>query len=215
MQSNKTLQGVAAAVAVTIAIAFAGPAVAGDIVKDWKMTKAPKAPKLKNVTVNAKNTALVVMDLQTNSCNTKRRPRCLDTIPAIKKLIGRARSHHLPVVYSITSSAKVDMLLNDIKPQSGEPHVKASVDKFYGTDLNKILKAKGVTKVILVGTAAEGAVLGTATGAAVRGYKVIVPVDGMSSSNLYYEQFTAVYLTKAPGTKKKTTLTRTDMIEMK
>lgn len=215
MQSNKPLRGVAAALAIAIGITFAGPVMAGDIIKDWKMTKAPKAPKLKNVTVSARDTALVVMDLQTNSCNTKRRPRCLETIPAVKKLIARARAHDMPVVYSITSSAKVDMLLNDIKPKSGEPHVQASVDKFYGTDLDKILKSKGVKKVILVGTAAEGAVLGTATGAAVRGYKVIVPVDGMSSSNLYYEQFTAVYLIKAPGTKKKTTLTRTDMIEMK
>ncbi len=215
MTLTRTLQGVAVATAVIIGMSVAGSAMASDIVKDWKMAKMPKAPKLKKVTVSPKDTALVVMDLQTNSCNEKRRPRCLETIAAVKSLLDRARSHHLPVVYSITTSGKVDMILKDIKPMSSEPHVQASVDKFYGTDLDKILKGKGIKKVILVGTAAEGAVLGTATGAAQRGYKVIVPVDGMSSSSPYYEQFTAIYLIKSPGTGKKTTLTRTDMIQIK
>jgi nicotinamidase-related amidase len=53
--------------------------------------------------------------------------------------------------------------------------------------------------VIIAGTTAEGAVLHTATGAAMRGFKVIVPIDGMSAGTLDAEQYTAWYLVNAPG----------------
>jgi nicotinamidase-related amidase len=197
-----------------LAVAAPAPAFAGDIMQDWGMAKAPAAPDLKKVAVSAKDTALVVMDLQTNSCNAKRRPRCVGTIPKVKDLLTRARAKGMPVIYTFTSSGSFDNFIKDVNTVGGEPSVKSSVDKFYKTDLEKILKSKGVKTVILVGTAAEGAVLGTATGAAMRKFKVIVPVDGMSSTE-FAEQYTAVYLTTSPGTAKATTLTRTDMIDIK
>lgn len=203
----------AAALAITFALT-AAPAMAADIIAEWDRAKAPKAPALKKVTASAKDTALVVMDLQTNSCNMERRPRCVASIPKVKALLERARAKGMPVVYTFTSSGSFDNFLKDVTTIGNEPSVKSSVDKFYKTDLDKILKAKGVKNVILVGTAAEGAVLGTATGAAMRGFKVIVPVDGMSS-DAYAEQYTAIYLTKSPGTAKATMLTRSDMIEIK
>ena len=90
--------------------------------------------------------------------------------------------------------------------------VKSSVDKFYNTELENILRDKGIKTVIIAGTTAEGAVLHTATGASMRGFRVIVPVDGMSAGNLYPEQYTAWHLLNAPGTRRSTTLTRFDMI---
>jgi len=80
-------------------------------------------------------------------------------------------------------------------------------DKFVRTDLEKMLKDKGITTVITVGTAAHGAVLYTASDAAFRGFKVIVPVDGASSENLYAEQAVAWLLTHAPGVAQQLTLT--------
>jgi len=47
--------------------------------------------------------------------------------------------------------------------------------------LEKILNDKGIKTVVVAGTAAQGAVLNTASQAAFRG--VIVPVDGMSAEN--------------------------------
>ena len=64
-----------------------------------------------------------------------------------------------------------------------------------------MLKDKGITTVIVVGTLANGGVLHTASEAALRGFKVVVPVDGMSSPNLdtlYTEQYTAWHLANAP-----------------
>ena len=66
--------------------------------------------------------------------------------------------------------------------------------------------------MIIVGTTAEGAVLHTATGASMRGFQVIVPIDGMSAGTLYAEQYTAWHLVNAPGKRRRTTLTRFDMI---
>ena len=209
-----TLTAALAVAVATVIATGAAPAKAGDIIADWNTVKAPSAPQLKKVTVSPKDTALIVMDIQTNSCNKERRPRCLDTIKPVSELIKRARAKGLPVIHTMSSSGSLDKLVKDVAPQKGEPYVKGSVDKFHGTDLEKILKSKHISTVILVGTAAEGAVLGTATAAAQRKLKVIVPVDGMSSANTYAEQYTAIYLVSSPGTSAATTLTRTGMIEI-
>ena len=205
----------AVAIATAAVVSFSTErANAGDIIADWSTVKTPAAPELKKVTVNPKDTALIVMDLQTNSCNKERRPRCLDTIKPVSELMKRARAKGLPVIHTMSSSGTLENLVKDVAPMEGEPYVKGSVDKFLGTDLENILKSKGIANVILVGTAAEGAVLGTATGAAQRKLKVIIPVDGMSSADAYAEQYTAVYMVNSPGTSASATLTRTGMIDI-
>ena len=88
----------------------------------------------------------------------------------------------------------------------------AHADKFIDTDLEKILKDRGVTTVIIVGTAAQGAVLYTASHAAFLGFKVVVPVDGSTSADAFGELATAWTLANAPAVSAATTLTRFDMI---
>ena len=56
------------------------------------------APTLKPVTVDPKTTALLMLDFMKQNCG--KRPRCLATIPAMKKLLGEARAAKVPVVYS-------------------------------------------------------------------------------------------------------------------
>jgi nicotinamidase-related amidase len=127
-------------------------------------------------------------------------------------LITKARAKGIPVVYSLTSKGTKETILKEVTPLNGEPVVKSSVDKFYGTELENILKEKGIKTVIIVGTAANGAVLGTAIGASMRKLNIIVPVDCMSDK-LYSEQYVAWHLVNAPGTKRLTTLTQINMIE--
>ena len=62
------------------------------------------------------------------------------------------------------------------------------------------------------GTSANGAVLHTATGAATRGLEIIVPVDGISATYPYEEQYSAWHLLNAPGTRRRVILTKADMI---
>jgi nicotinamidase-related amidase len=56
-------------------------------------------------------------------------------------------------------------------------------------------------------------VLHTAAGAAFRGFAVVVPVDGMSSSSIYAEQYTAWHRVNAPRLGDRVKLTRIDMIK--
>ena len=105
-------------------------------------------------------------------------------------------------------------ILPGVVPVGSEPIVRSSVDKFYQTDLEDILRSRGIKTVVIAGTTAEGAVLHTATGASMRGYQVVVPVDGMSAGSLYAEQYTAWHMLNAPGTRKRTILSQFDMITL-
>jgi nicotinamidase-related amidase len=196
--------------AAAVAAIFALPAQAANIVDEWAAIKAP-APTLKPVTVDPKTTALLMLDFMNQNCG--KRPRCLDTIPAMKKLLGEARAHKVAVVYSIIANSTPADVIKDVAPQADEPHVLAGPDKFLRTDLEKILKDKGITTVIAVGTSANGAVLFTASGAAFRGMNVIVPVDGMSAVDAVAEYATTIDFMTAPLLSNKTTLTKSDMIK--
>src|SRR6185312_5418884 len=181
------------------------------IVDEWASVKAPAAPAIKPVTVDPKTTALLMLDFMKQNCG--QRPRCIATLPAMKKLLDSARAAKAHVVYSIIANSTINDVLPDVAAKSDEPSVLSGPDKFRNTDLEKILKDKGITTVITVGTASNGAVLYTASGAALRGMNVIVPVDGMSAVDPYAEYSTAFTFTNAPSVSAKTTLTRSDMIK--
>jgi nicotinamidase-related amidase len=105
-----------------------------------------------------------------------------------------------------------------VAPKPNDAVVTAWVDKFMlgdkDTGLQKMLKDKGITSVITVGVASYGAVLFTGSEAALRGYNVIVPVDGMSSEDLYFDQASAWLLAKGTGgIGPKVTLTTMGMIK--
>ena len=183
------------------------------IVEQWSKVQAPPPVGLKAVHVNPKETAFLILDIEQLTCNPDRRPRCVKSVPRIQGFLQKAKAKGMPVVYSLTGRGTKETILPEVAPKADEPIVQSSVDKFFKTDLDKILQGKGIKTVIIAGTTAEGAVLHTATGAAMRGYNVIVPVDGMSAGNLYAEQYTAWHLINAPGSRRRTTLTRFDMIE--
>lgn len=190
--------------------ALAVPAAfAQTIVDDWASVKAPPPPELKPVTIDPKTTALLMLDFVTPNCT--QRPRCMAQVPAVKKLLGEARAKGLLIAFATGPTGKRADTLAELAPLDSEPVVSTGVDKFFNTDLEKILKAGGVQTVIAIGTAAQGAVLYTASGAALRGMKVIVPVDGMSDTP-YSEQYTAWHLANAPVVSRNVTLTRFELI---
>ena len=189
------------------------PAPAQTIISEWPDVKAPPAPELKAVTVEPKTTALLMLDFVKQGCNEQRRPRCLATLPKAKALLAAARAKDMLVVYSFTFTSTMGDTLSEVAPTGKEPAVQSGVDKFYKTDLEQILKDKDIKTVIVVGTAAHGAVMYTASEAALRGMKVIVPVDGMSAENAYIEQYVTYNFTTAPAISNNTTLTSIDMIK--
>jgi nicotinamidase-related amidase len=189
------------------------PAVGGaqTIVEEWTSVKPPAAPALKSVTVDPKTTALLMLDFVAPNCNP--RPRCVASVPGAKKLLGEARARGMTVVHATTSATKASDILPDVAPRADEPVVTSGVDKFRNTELEKILKDKGIQSVIAIGTAAHGAVMYTASGAVLRGMKAIVPVDGMSANDAYPEQYVAWHLANAPVIGPNVTLTSFDMLQ--
>jgi nicotinamidase-related amidase len=202
------------AFAVSVLAVAAVPAVAATIIDEWANVKAEPAPELKPVTLDTKTTALLVMDLVKGSCNAQRRPRCVVSVAPIAKLMDAARAGGMTVITTTAGSGPVEDILPAVAPKPGETVITGTVaDKFVRTDLEKILKDRGLTTVIAVGTSAQGAVLYTASGAALRGIKVIMPVDGSSSESLYAEQAAAWLLSHAPGVAQNVTLTTIDQIK--
>ena len=157
------------------------------------------------------NRALLMLDFMNQNCG--KRPRCLAEIPAMKKLLADARAKKMMVVYSLIANTTTADVIKDVAPLADEPHVLSGPDKFRNTDLEKILKDKGIATVIVTGTASNGAVLYTASEAAFRGMNVIIPVDGLSAQDAYADLSTVWTFTNAPSVSPKTTLTRSDMIK--
>lgn len=186
---------------------------ADTIIDDWGAVKAPPPPELKAVTVDPKTDALLVLDFNghdaanSGPCNRATTPRCIASLPKMRAALDEARAKGVYVVYSLSTAATPADIWPEVAPRADEPIVKSGPDKFIGTDLRALLDAKGIKRVIVTGTVAEGAVLDTAADAAFHGLSVVVPVDGMSSTELYAEQYVAWHLTHAPGVAAKTTLT--------
>jgi len=194
-------------------VLFCRPASAQNIVEEWNTVKTPPAPELKSVTADPKVTALLLLDFNKQTCNADKRPRCITSIPKVKKLLIEARAKGVYVVYSLSSGAAVADIPKELAPLGKEPVVTSGPDKFLGTDLEKILKEKGIKTVIVTGTAAHGAVLYTASEAAFRGMQVILPVDGMSAESIYAEQYVAWNMMNAPRVSTQSVLTRISMIK--
>ena len=98
MLHMRTLLRGAAAAAGALIIAFAASSSAADILDDWATVKPPPRPELKPVTLEGSTTALLILDMMKVNCGT--RPRCVATIPAIKRLHDAARIAGATVWYS-------------------------------------------------------------------------------------------------------------------
>ncbi len=189
------------------------PALAGETaIEAWSRIIPPPVPALEGVAAPAGRTALLVLDMQHQTCNVERRPRCLDTVAAVVGLVGKARDKGVPVVFSLIRNGRPEDIFPEMGLRADDPVVASSVDKFLGTDMEKILRDRGVTAVVVTGTAAHGAVLHTATAAAQRGFSVIVPVDGISAEDLYTEAAALWCLATGPASRGKVTLTTSDRI---
>ena len=199
--------------AVLVGVAGGQSASAQGVVDEWASIKAPPAPALGRVAVAPKTTALLVLDLASQTCNATQRPRCIAMLPRLKPLLAKARAKGWFVVYTLGAASTTADILPEVAMLGSEPVVTSGPDKFVATDLEKILKDHGIKTVIAIGAAAHGAVLHTAAGSAFRGFNVVVPVDGMAADNAYAEQYTTWDLVNAPRLGDRVKLTALDWIE--
>ncbi len=188
--------------------------VAQTIVDEWAAAKIPPPPALKPVKIEPRETALLVMDFTTQTCSRQRRPRCADSVPKVQALVTEARAKGALIIYSVAVPGSVASdILKELTPAAGEQVLPPlGPDKFIGSDLEKTLKDKGIKTVIALGTQAQTSVLHTGGEAALRGFKVVVPVDGMSADDLFPELYTAWHLANAARISSQVTLTKIELI---
>jgi len=205
------------AVAAAAILVFSAAPLSADILDDWLAVKPPPLPELKSVTLDGSTTALLILDMMKMNCGA--RPRCVATVPSVKKLHDAARSAGALVWYSFVGSDGKATPADQIDPgftaRDGEWVRQNGPDKFIGSNLEEKLKARGIKTVIVCGTSFQGVGIGTGGGSAQRGYKVIIPIDCLSSEDTYMEQYAAWHLYKgAPaGVTSQVTLTRTGMLK--
>ncbi|MHA1550551.1 MAG: cysteine hydrolase family protein [Candidatus Heimdallarchaeaceae archaeon] len=182
------------------------------IIEEWTRVKVPKPPEVQEVKIKPRETALLVLDVQKSNCSNERRPRCVKTLYTIQTILEKARERDMTVIFTLTSAASKADMRREVLPKKGEPIIKAGVDKFFDTELEKKLKENKIKAVIIVGTSASGAVLSTAIGAAVRKLVTVIPIDAISATYPYEEQYTVWHLANSPGTRRSTILTKSNMI---
>jgi nicotinamidase-related amidase len=148
------------------------------------------------------NTALLVMDMQATMLGMY--PEFSAIITKVAKAIAHARDKKIPVIYvtvgfrpgtpeinmnnkgfaaSKAMFANVDMnewltIHKDVAPLADEVvTVKRRVCAFTGSDLEVVLRAKGIQHIVLTGVATSGVVLSTVREAADKDYRITVLAD--------------------------------------
>ena len=187
-------------------------APAGNAIDEWALARPPEAPKLRATTLDARKTALVMMDFDGKSCTSEKRSRCFDAIPAVAGLLARARDKQMLVVHYFNANISRDDIVPALAPKSPETAEQKSGDKFFNSNLDALLRSRNIDTVILAGTSANGAVLATAPGAFEHNFKAIVPVDCIPADGVWQEQFSIWEIANGPGFREVSTVTRTDML---
>jgi isochorismate hydrolase len=200
----------------TVAIATAPPSAAPTPTSPIPAIPAPVA-----VEIPVKGAALLILDITNAVCDP--RPSCVASIPKIANLAKKARDAKVPVIYSLTTAAG-SVVRPEVAPQAGDPTVTGRADKFFGTNLDQILKDKAVENAVVVGSAANGAVLYTTFGLNLRGFTVVVAQDGISAEPEFPITLSRWQLLNQPGftnadnkplSKGMVTLSTTDQITFK
>jgi len=179
----------------------------------------PATPEPARVTLNPRTTALVVLDYVEDICNSQ--PSCRGKmLPAMTPFMERVRKAGMVVAYG-TRAPNMAHWLKEVAPTAADIKiVNVAQDRFYNTDLDQQLKAKGITTIIMVGWKISGSVTYTSVGAMVRDYTVVIPMDTPSAAS-DYETTVGFYnvlnsgnanLANEPLKKGAVTLTRTDLI---
>jgi nicotinamidase-related amidase len=144
----------------------------------------PSPPEPVAVALSAATTALLIFDIVDPICS--RQPNCTGKmVPAIASLLARARQAGVTIGYGTRAHTMANWL-PEVLPAQGDIRIESQAqDRFYKTDLDQLLKAKGIATLILAGWKVSGSVTYTSVGATLRGYTVVVPVDASLDATDY------------------------------
>ncbi|MDT7969552.1 MAG: isochorismatase family cysteine hydrolase [Vulcanisaeta sp.] len=171
-----------------------------------KITGNVKIPEMEikeEVVLDPSKTAVVVVDMQNDFVKPNGKlyvPTAQATVPAIRKLLEKARDANVPIIYTQDWHFKNDPefriwgehcvmntwgaeIIDELKPMPDDILIrKRRYDAFFGTDLDYVLRhVVHADTLVIVGTVANICVLHTAGSAALNWYNVVVPIDGISA----------------------------------
>jgi nicotinamidase-related amidase len=138
---------------------------------------------------NRPNTALLVIDVQ-NGVMSEAYDR--DTVVAnIGALVDRAREAEVDVVWiqhsndALASGSEKWQYVPELVRREAEPLVhKAYGDSFEETDLESVLAARGIGKLVVTGAQTDECIRSTLHGAIVRGYDATLVADAHTTEDL-------------------------------
>jgi nicotinamidase-related amidase len=135
------------------------------------------------------NTALMVIDVQ-NGVVVGGHDRD-GVVGNIGALVDRARAEQVPVVWVQHSDDGLEQgsddwqIVDELSPGDGEPVVQKHYgDSFEATDLEDVLAARGVGRVVVTGAQSDACIRATLHGALVRGYDVTLVGDAHTTEDL-------------------------------
>jgi len=179
----------------------------------------PAPPDPVAVALDPAKTALLIFDIVDPICT--RQPNCSTRmVPVIAALLQRARKAGVTIGYGTRAHTMANWL-PEVQPAAGDIRIESQAqDRFYNTDLDRVLKAKGIATLILAGWKVSGSVTYTSVAATLRGYTVVVPVDASLDATdfeIAIGQYQILHQTSSnidnePLKQRASTLSRTDLI---
>ncbi len=166
------------------------------------VVEVPEYKVVKEVKLPSRETAVIVVDMQNDFVKPEGKlyvPTAPKTIEPIRRLLDKARKKKVRIFYTQDTHYDDDpeyaiwgehvrygtwgwKIIDELAPEPGDIVVqKTRYDGFYGTPLEDLLRVYNIKNLVIVGTVANICVLHTAGSAALRWYKVIVPMDGISA----------------------------------
>jgi len=152
-----------------------------------------------------RETALLIIDMQRYFLDESSRaflPSAPAIVPGLKRLLDGFRRQKSPVIFTRHANNESNAFMmgkwwSDLIPEGDElseiiPELpttdsivigKTQYDAFYQTDLEEVLKKQGASRVVVTGVMTHLCCETTARSAFVRGFEVIVAIDGMATDN--------------------------------
>lgn len=161
--------------------------------------EVPQVPEPESVELDAKTTSIIVVDMQNDFVDERGRlfvgPSAKEMVPRMKRLLERARSHGVLIVYTqdwhmgedpefpiwgehAVAGTWGSEIVEELRPEKEDVIIKKlRYDAFFGTPLDHALRIRGIRDVVVTGTVSNICVLHTAGSAALNLYRVYIPVD--------------------------------------
>jgi len=198
---------------------WGGAAQAQSTGKPLLTLQMPALPDPVRVTLKPATTALLMLDYVDPTCTSQ--PKCKgEMLRAVTPFLAQARKAGVIVAYG-TREQNMSKWLPEVAPAPNDIKIaNVAQDRFYNTDLDKALKAKGITTIVVAGWKVSGSVVYSSVGATARGYTAVIPVDTTTAAT-DYETAIGFYqlLNQNPANfgneplkANSVTLSRTDMV---